>query len=448
MRGFASIILCLACGLASAWEPVILDPKPYTTWTSQSSDGLSKKAFVSVPFVNETGQDDSVNIYRVNLVGSASDRGRAQGQLLANEIVEMVDVAIPEWIDEMIFSFDLGYLPDWLADILKVKVASEAPAALYKALTAVYNKQEQYIPERLIEEMEAIAAGVCDVIGGDCDIAEWEQKVKQVNMLPELIRMTCTMFGAWGPASASSNLIQLRALDFGATPFANYTVLQVHQPTDTAPFASVSFAGMVGVITGINSVGIGFSEKVWMVSNASVDVQPGTYDGEAVVLVSRDVLENAENRQQAEDYMRQANRTWAVFLGIGDFESQQMDIVGYRETDFHAYTPETMPAVTSQPEFDSLVYVDKHPQPSSDTTLPDLLAQYYGNLTIETTAMINYGHTTGDLHIAVYDYGEKSMWVSVGRIDRTGAYGVDSEWKACKRPYLYYNLTELWEAEY
>lgn len=250
------------------------------------------------------------------------------------------------------------------------------------------------------------------------------------------------------PASASSNLIQLRALDFGATPFANYTVLQVHQPTDTAPFASVSFAGMVGVITGINSVGIGFSEKVWMVSNASVDVQPGTYDGEAVVLVSRDVLENAENRQQAEDYMRQANRTWAVFLGIGDFESQQMDIVGYRETDFHAYTPETMPAVTSQPEFDSLVYVDKHPQPSSDTTLPDLLAQYYGNLTIETTAMINYGHTTGDLHIAVYDYGEKSMWVSVGRIDRTGAYGVDSEWKACKRPYLYYNLTELWEAEY
>lgn len=52
-------------------------------------------------------------------------------------------------------------------------------------------------------------------------------QVRQVNMLPELIRMTCTMYGAWGPASASSKLMQLRALDFGATPFANYTVLQV-----------------------------------------------------------------------------------------------------------------------------------------------------------------------------------------------------------------------------
>jgi hypothetical protein len=41
-----------------------------------------------------------------------------------------------------------------------------------------------------------------------------------------------TVSGAWGKATASSGhpggLLQLRALDFGNGPFANYSVMQVH----------------------------------------------------------------------------------------------------------------------------------------------------------------------------------------------------------------------------
>jgi hypothetical protein len=79
-----------------------------------------------------------------------------------------------------------------------------------------------------------------------------------------------------------------------------------------------------------------------------------------------------------------------------------MDIAGYREADFHAYTPDTMPVVTGQPHMDDLVYVDKHPQPSADiTTLPDLLTTYYGSIDQPATAAIAAGHETGDLHIAM-----------------------------------------------
>lgn len=55
-------------------------------------------------------------------------------------------------------------------------------------------------------------------------------------MLPELIKMTCTMFGAWGasrPAETGGTLLQLRALDFGSSPLANYSQLQVHRPPAT-----------------------------------------------------------------------------------------------------------------------------------------------------------------------------------------------------------------------
>ena len=103
-------------------------------------------------------------------------------------------------------------------------------------------------------------------------------------MLPELIRMACTMFGAWGGASADgAGLVQLRALDFGSGPFANFTVLSVARALDggkggasgtsgvaVPAFASLSFPGFVGAITGV-STSLALSEKVresFLVSNA------------------------------------------------------------------------------------------------------------------------------------------------------------------------------------
>ena len=227
----------------------------------------------------------------------------------------------------------------------------------------------------------------------------------------------------------------------------------VSDPAGDLPyaFASLGFPGLVGVVTGISEEGIGLSEKVWEVYNTTTGVQPGAYDGEADVLVMRDVLELAPNRSTAEAYMRaDPSRTWAVFLGVGDYATQNLDIVGYRDADLHAYTPETMPAVTGMPEMSELVYVDKHPQPSAGSNLPDLLQEYYGSLNFTNTRDINAQHETGDLHIAVYDFGSDSvaptMMLSVGRIDEKGNYGEDNTmWKACFRPYLQYTLSDLWQ---
>lgn len=72
--------------------------------------------------------------------------------------------------------------------------------------------------------------------------------VRRLNMLPELIRMACTMFGAWGPATPTGKLTQIRALDFGSGPFSNYTILGVYRSkeSDTQAFATIIYPGMVG----------------------------------------------------------------------------------------------------------------------------------------------------------------------------------------------------------
>jgi hypothetical protein len=399
---------------------------------------------------------------------------RNQGELLADEIVEFYTRALPKWYGEEADAADLSKYPAWLQTVLANQLDKHFETLVDRALQAVWDAEEAFVPPRLKAEMDAIAEGMCSVLSARktaCDVDAWKTNIYRLNMIPEFVKMTCTMFGAWGPASASGNLLQLRALDFGESPFSNFTVLQVHRPAGGAAgafpapadfygstgaalpqaFASLSLPALVGVITGVSESGVGLSEKVWEVYNTSSGVQDGHYDGEADVLVMRDILELAENRAAAEEYMRNdVTRTWAIFIGVGDFETQRFDIVGYREADFHAYTPETMPAVTGGPMIDSVVYVDRHPQPSTDGSLPLLLQEYYGELNMDNTRDIVVTHGTGDMHIAVYDFGDPNdkantakFWWSIGRIDEDSKYVVD-EWMARSRPFLEYNMADLW----
>ena len=112
--------------------------------------------------------------------------------------------------------------------------------------------------------MDGIADGMCSTLGKSCNATAWRSQIRTINMLPELIKMACTAFGAWGDASASRNLLQLRALDFGSGPWGNATLLNVYRNPDAGEraFASVTFPGFVGVITGVAERGVGISEKV------------------------------------------------------------------------------------------------------------------------------------------------------------------------------------------
>lgn len=108
--------------------------------------------------------------------------------------------------------------------------------------------------------------------------------------------MACTAFGAWGPATPTGKLIQNRALDFGGGPFGNYSIVSVYRGDDLErSFMTLTFPGMVGVITGI-SQSVGISEKFG-------DDHPGAYDGEPDVYVLRDLLQLAKNREAAEAHM-------------------------------------------------------------------------------------------------------------------------------------------------
>ena len=64
----------------------------------------------------------------------------------------------------------------------------------------------------------------------------------------------------------------------------------------------------------------------------------------------------------AEEYIQNAKRTWAIWIGIGDYETQTFDLVGYTQESATVYTDVTAPDMTGQPYLQSVAYVDKHPQ--------------------------------------------------------------------------------------
>lgn len=451
------VVLCLSSLLtlrAYSYDapPEIFESGEYTKITGKHEN--SKRYNIKVPFTNPQGEMDQISMKKLDLVGDEYTRGVAHGALLTEDIVEFISIKLPIYYAEMIEDLDVSGLPQFLQVKVK-KFGAKFPGIIDEALSWVYQKEEEYMPQRLLDEMQGIADGMCLKLGNNCDSTFWLEEIRRANMLPELIRMACTAYGAWGKASGGSDsagLVQTRALDFGGGPFANYTVIAVHHNDDMRSFAMVSWPGFVGAVTGIAQNGVGISEKVWMTYDKK-SIQPGSYDGEPDVFVLRDILQNAATREEAEDYVQSVNRTWSIFIGVGDFSTQKFDIIGYKQSDATVYNDETMPTVTEQPYMESVVYVDKHPQPSHEGaagTLPTALQDFYGDISASNSRTILQYHGTGDVHIAIYDYVANEMLVSIGRVNKKGEYKPDggeddSLWKAYNRPYVRFYLDQLWE---
>lgn len=448
------LVVLSAASISFPVQPPTFDASEYTTWGDASVLG-SRRSDINIPFKGSDGDDDNIHMIRLDLIGSSYNRGYAHGALLTKEIVEFMGPKLDKFFMDQIANLDVSNYPKAIQDILKLTELA-APLIFKKAMSYVWEKEKDYVPQHIHDEINGMANGVCSNLGPSCSVDEWNEKIQQLNMLPELIRMACTAYGAYGKASQSGGLIQLRALDFGTGPFANYTIVSVSRgatENENQGFVSISFPGFVGAITGISQSGIGISEKVWMVYKKHGSLLPGSYNGLADVLVLREILEFSKTREEAEAYLASVKRTWAIWVGIGDYASQKFDLVGYKEDSATPYTDATMPQMTGQPYLEDICYVDKHPQPSGDGptgTLPTALQAFYGNITLDTTKVVTQYHQTGDLHTAIYDYKSKQMYLSIGRINHDGKYCPDSDcsdpdkWMAYNRPSVKFNLEDLW----
>lgn len=330
----------------------------------------------------------------LHLFGTDYEMGQAYGTLMKTEI----NLLIPQFLDYVYAQIDvyLQFLPVnereqvdvWTADL---------------AMNLTYAMTKDFIPQHYFD----MSAGMANTSGIDA------MMFMHIALFPELIRMSCSMFGAWGPATANttSRLVQLRALDWSTDgPFQQFPVVVVYHPGPGygQTFSSMSWAGMMGAITGYSAAQMAISEKVW-------DHYKGANSmaGYPATFLLEDILRFDMDTDQALSRIASANRTCSIFIGVGDKYNNQFKAIEYSHQVVNVFNDRNYPTYPNHDQFQSLVFVDKHTQPSSDPCFNTLLLKYYGSLDPTTTLKyITSQFQTGDMHIAIYDFENGMMYVA------------------------------------
>jgi len=161
----------------------------------------------------------------VHVYGTPEQMGEQQGALLGPQLSLLVDQYLNKYLRS--FGKDLGLR----GSVLKLS-----------------HRMEKSIPRRYIEEMKALAksAGVA------------YEDVLLANTVFDIRRAVfCSTFVALGERSADGRPIFGRNLDFPSLGVAHkYSCVIVYHPKQGRAVASVTFPGLIGVLSGLNDAGV------------------------------------------------------------------------------------------------------------------------------------------------------------------------------------------------
>jgi len=205
---------------------------------------------------------------------------------------------------------------------------------------------------------------------------------------PFIARAGCTAFGAWGGATTNQHLITGRNFDWEAAEvFSRDRVVMMCEPDNGIPFISLAWAGMAGVVSGMNRAGI----------SVTINGAPSSLPSETatpVAMVAREVLEKAHNLDEALKILNEAKVFVSTLWLIGSRADGKFIVV------------EKTPAVTNvrEPAGDSIIcpnhfetpglrdsprntnYMAEATSVSREARLKELIASAHGAISAQAAA--------------------------------------------------------------
>ena len=200
-------------------------------------------------------------------------------------------------------------------------VKAEATALLTRFLGGVQaSGDERYSDATLDAAWEAVAPHTDDrfkeELRGLADGAGLSQDlVRRAHMIPVVSDYSCSSIAAWGKATRNGHLYQTRNLDWEMGLGAqDYPCLVVYLPEEGVAHVNVTFAGYIGVNTGMSAAGIVMAE---MGDSPGRDY-PFDLDGVHFTTLFRKVLYDARNLDQAIGMFQAAPRIKKYHYVVGD----------------------------------------------------------------------------------------------------------------------------------
>ncbi len=256
-------------------------------------------------------------LYELYIEGKPFDRGVVNGKL-TKELV--------------------GLQEDYFNDQIIRIVPSRFYRHFLKYVIGWFNRDlDKYVTEEDKEEIYGISLSASDkyaYIGNKYQrILNYHAAHDIGHALQNLALVGCTSFGTWGSRSQDSTLIIGRNFDFYVGDhFAENKIVAFEEPADGFKFMYVTWAGFIGVVSGMNEKGLTVT-----INAAKSDMPSGS--ATPVSLVAREILQYAENIGEAMAIARKRKMFVSESFLIGSAEDDKAVIIEKTPDSVGLYDP-------------------------------------------------------------------------------------------------------------
>ena len=168
--------------------------------------------------------------------------------------------------------------------------------------------------------------------------------------MQDLALVGCSSFAVWGKNTTDGNLLIARNFDFYAgDAFAQEKVISFIQPEKGNKFMSVSWAGMIGVMSGMNDKGL------------TVTINAGKSDVPLIArtpisLVTREIVQYASNLDEAIEIAKNREIFVSESILVGSAADNKAIIIEMSPDNFGVYEVENSSKLICSNHFQSAAY--------------------------------------------------------------------------------------------
>ena len=281
----------------------------------------------------------------------------------------------------------------------------------FTRMAEVMERAGPHVPERFLVE--------CDAMSEAAGVSVRDGRIG--NLFPEMFH--CSGVAVRGKASKNGQVLHARVLDYMRDiGLQDVAVVTVFIPEGYNAWMSLGYAGFIGTVTAMNEKGVAIGE---MGGGGQ-----GDWDGVPMGFLLRDVMERADNTQEAIDILRESPRTCVYYYVVSD---KSGNIAGLD------CTPEEMLVLEPGQQHPRLPLVPEDVVLISGEDRAKLLSQriqeHYGEIDAQTMIEIIKRPVSmrSNLHDAVFAPATLQMWCA----------DAGKHTPACDEPYALFNLGEI-----
>lgn len=261
---------------------------------------------------------DPDGLYEMRVCGGPFERGEAIGKL-GEDLLYQQEKAFADKLFEMVPS-------------------SRYRAFLHYFITIFNRRLGASVPLEYRQEIKAMSASCThefDEFGSPYDRQMQYHSAHDIgHVMQDYMLVGCTSFAVWGRESADSSLLMARNFDFYmGEEFAKNKLVLFEKPDSGYAYVSVTWPGMLGVVSGMNTQGLAVTINASKLEVPSSSATP-------ISILVKSILQYASNIEEAETIAASFKTFVCESILVGSANDGRAVIIEKTPSDMGIYSPE------------------------------------------------------------------------------------------------------------